>query len=222
MRRLGIASAVCTVAAALGMTLAPSAGAFNVTNWEAGTCKTGIGQCTYFSDASRFFTQAAGHPEEGLTDFSFQTNGLGVPEGSVKDVRVDLPEGLNVDPQAVPQCPKPTFEANPAQCGAMGSQVGISEVTAVSLLGLVPIGLTGALSPPVYNLVPDNGEPALFGFNVNVLGVTDFDIYLRSDVEWAGDYHEGFTISGIPNTVPLVRNRLVFNGQAGGDRKGVG
>jgi len=217
LRRLGIASAMlCVAAALLATTLASTASAFEVTKWEAGTCKAGVGQCTYVSDPSRFFTQAAGHPEEGLTDFSFKTNVLGVPEGNVKDVRVDLPEGLNVDPQAVPQCPKATFEANPAQCAAMGSQVGISEVTAVSLLGLVPIGLTGPASPPVYNLVPNDGEPALFGFNVNVLGVADFDIYLQSDVEWAGDYHEGFTISGIPNTVPLVENRLVFNGQAGG------
>jgi hypothetical protein len=216
VRRLGIASVVCVVAAALGLTLAPGASAFEVTKWEAGTCKTGVGECTYGSESSRFFTQAAGHPEEGLTDFEFKTNGLGVPEGAVRNVRVDLPEGLNVDPQAVPQCPKATFEADPAQCEAMGSKVGISEVRAVSLLGLVPIGLTGPLSPAVYNLEPDPGHPALFGFNVNLLGVVDFDIYLQADVEWAGDYHEGFTISDIPNTVPLIENRLVFNGQAGG------
>jgi hypothetical protein len=209
-------SAVCLVMAALGLTLAPGASAFEVTKWEAGTCKAGLptDPCTYGSPSSRFFTQAAGHPEEGLTDFSFKTNGLGVPEGAVKDVRVDLPEGLNVDPQAVPQCPKATFEANPASCAA--SQVGISEVTAVSLLGLVPVGLTGAMSPPVYDLVPENGEPALFGFNVNLLGVVDFDIYLETEVEWAGDYHEGFTIRNIPNTVPLIENRLVFDGQKGG------
>jgi hypothetical protein len=134
---------------ALGLTAsAPSASAFEVTKWEAGTCKSGVGDCTYASDSSRFYTQAAGHPEEGLTDFEFKTKSLlglplGIPEGSVKDVRVDLPEGLNVNPQAVPQCPKATFEANPAECEAMGSKVGISEVTAVSLLTLVPVGLTG-------------------------------------------------------------------------------
>jgi hypothetical protein len=207
---------------ALGLTAsAPSASAFEVTKWEAGTCKSGVGDCTYASDSSRFYTQAAGHPEEGLTDFEFKTKSLlglplGIPEGSVKDVRVDLPEGLNVNPQAVPQCPKATFEANPAECEAMGSKVGISEVTAVSLLTLVPVGLTGALSPAVYNLVPEDGHPALFGFNVNLAGVVNFDIYLQADIEWAGDYHEGFTISNIPSTVPLIENRLVFNGQTGG------
>jgi hypothetical protein len=213
VRRLGIASVVGIVGATLGLTLAPGASAFGVTKWEAGTCKSGVGECTYGSDPSRFFTQAAGHPEEGLTDFAFEANGItGVPEGNVKDVRVDLPEGLNVDPQAVPQCPKETFEADPTQCEAMGSKVGVSEVSAIKLLGLIPIKLT----PAVYNLVPEQGHPALFGFNVSVPLLLDANVYLVADVEWAGDYHEGFTISNIPNTVPLTENRLVFNGQAGG------
>jgi hypothetical protein len=208
VRRVGIASAACLVAAVVGMTLAASAGAFNVTKWEAGTCKAGIGNCTYGSDPSRFFTQAAGHPEEGLTDFSFETNLLGMPVGNVRQVRVDLPEGLNVDPQAVPQCPKADFEANPSSCAT--SQVGSSQIT--SLTSILPL----PLSFPVYNLVPANGEPALFGFNANVPLIVDADVYLEADVEWAGDYHEGFTIRNIPNFPPLVENRLVFNGQAGG------
>lgn len=212
MRKLGITGAACVLAAALGLTIAPSASAFDVTKWEAGTCKAGLGECTYASDPSRFFTQAAGHPEEGLTDFAFKTNVLSIPEGNVKNVRVDLPEGLNVDPQAVPQCPKETFEADPNQCEAMGSKVGVSEVSAIKLLGLIPIKVTS----PVFNLVPEQGHPALFGFNVTVPLLLDSDIYLVADVEWAGDYHEGFTISNIPNTVPLTENRLVFNGQAGG------
>jgi hypothetical protein len=195
------------MAAAIGMTLAPSAGAFNVTKWEAGTCNAGLGDCTYASDPSRFFTQAAGHPAEGLTDFSFETDFLGTPVGNVRQVRVDLPEGLNVDPQAVAQCPKANFEADPTSCAA--SQVGFSQITSLSTL-FPPISF------PVYNLVPDNGEPALFGFNANVPLIVDADIYLQSDVEWAGDYHEGFTIRNIPSFPPIVRNRLVFNGQAGG------
>jgi hypothetical protein len=206
LRKLGIVSAVCLVVAAFGLTLAPGAGAFGVTKWEAGTCKTGLGECTYGSDPSRFFTQAAGHPEEGLTDFEFESNLLG-PIGNVREVRVDLPEGLNVDPQAVPQCPKATFEANPADCAA--SQVGESFIT--SLSGLIP-----PLPFPVYDLVPQPGEPALFGFNANVPLVVDADVYLEADVEWAGDYHEGFTIRNIPSYPPIIENRLVFNGKAGG------
>ncbi len=212
MRRAGITSAVVGLVVALAAIWAPSAGAFDVTKWEAGTCKAGVTECTYGSPADRFFTQAAGHPEEGLTDFSFKTNAFAVPEGNVKNVRVDLPEGLNVDPQAVSQCPKETFEANPNQCEAMGSKVGVSEVSAIKLIGLLPIKLT----PAVYDLVPEEGHPALFGFHVEVPLLLDANVYLVADVEWNGDYHEGFTISNVPNAVPLTENRLVFNGQAGG------
>src|SRR5438128_6279354 len=105
VRRFGIASAICVVATAIGLLAAPMASAgFGVNKWEAGTCKTDTPACTYGSPSSQFFTQAAGHPPIGLTDFAFNTKPplLPIPglleetDGNVKDVRVDLPEGLNV------------------------------------------------------------------------------------------------------------------------------
>lgn len=200
----------CLVLVACGLFSAASASAaFGIKKWEAGTCTTNVPECTYGSPQAQFFTQAAGHPPAGLTDFELNTAPpLGGPEGKLKDVRVDLPEGLNVDPQAVPQCPKANFEANPASCAA--SQVGISYVTAIS--AALPLQLPF----PVYNLVPDNGTPALFGFNVAFPLVVDADVYLVADVAWNGDYHEGFTISNIPESPPLIRNRLVFDGTKGG------
>jgi hypothetical protein len=209
--RVGILVATATVAAVCAATAAPAAQAeFGVSSWEAGTCKTDVPECTYASPKSQFFTQAAGHPPVGLTDFVFNTGGLlSAPEGNVKDVRVDLPEGLNVDPQAVPQCPKTDFEANPASCAA--SEVGTSIVTSISSVLPLP------LSFPVYNLVPDNGSPALFGFNANVPLLLDADVYLVADVAWESDYHEGFTITEVPKEpVPLVENKLVFDGTKGG------
>ncbi|HEX6228007.1 MAG TPA: hypothetical protein VFZ41_00935, partial [Solirubrobacterales bacterium] len=105
--------------------------------------------------------------------------------------------------------------ADPATCPA-GSAVGESFVTA-SLLG-VPTPLPGP-PPVVYNLVPPEGEPALFG--LHLLGN---DIFLRADVAWESDYHEGFTID-VPETpfaeLPLLeggvvlKNRLVFDGTSG-------
>jgi hypothetical protein len=192
----------------------PASAAFGVSKWEAWTCTSDLPECTYESPGSQFYTQAAGHPEVGLTNFVFNKNGL-LPEGAVRNVRVDLPEGLNVNPQAVPQCPKATFEANPAGCEA--SKVGVSEVSALTLgvleLFEVPIKVTAN----VYDLVPDEGHPALFGFHVEVPLLVSTNVYLQADIEWAGDYHEGFTISEITNAVPLTANRLVFDGQTGGN-----
>ena len=190
--------------------------AFGVSKWEAGTCKTNLPECTYANNPSQFFTQAAGHPPIGLTDFTFNTkNGvppltIGEPDGNVKDVRVDLPEGLNVNPQVTPQCPQATFEASPTACST--SEVGKSEVT-TEVAGVS----VGPISFPVYNLVPPAGHPALFGFRVGIEGIPVANVYLVADVEWAGDYHEGFTISEIPNSLPLIRNRLVFEGTKGGN-----
>lgn len=215
-KRAGILSATSAMAVALMLAvMAPAAGAaFGVSKWEAGTCKSDAPKCTYSSPEAQFFTQAAGHPPTGLTDFAMNVaSGLppigGAPEGAIKDARVDLPEGLNVDPQAVPQCAKASFEANTLNCTA--SQVGISEVTS-EVLG-VPVG---PLPFPVYNLDPPPGVPALFGFSVGLPGIPVANVYLVADVAWNSDYHEGFTISDIPTTLPLVENRLVFDGTKGG------
>ena len=206
---LGVAGAA-TVVLVLIVAAPMAQAAFGISKWEAGTCKSDTvpGKCTYSSPESQFFTQAAGHPPTGLTDFAVNTTG-GVPDGSIKDARVDLPEGLNVDPQAVPQCSKATFESNALECAA--SQVGISEVTS-EIAGL-PVG---PLPFAVYNLDPPQGVPALFGFTVGLPLIPIANVYLVADVAYDSDYHEGFTISDIPTTLPLVENRLVFEGTKGG------
>jgi hypothetical protein len=192
---LGLASAlVALLLAAFG---ASSASAIEVPKWEAGTC---IAEgCTYNGSTSDFFTQAAGHPNFGVTDFEFK-------KGTPRNIRVDLPEGLNVNPQAVPQCPVATFQSNPSSCAA--SEIGTSYVTS----SVLPIA---TLPFKVYNLEPNPGEPALFGFHVNAI-ITSFDVFLETQIEWSSDYHEAFTIRNIPNTLPLEENRLVFFGNDNG------
>lgn len=206
-RRSGVLGAMLIIAA-LALTLAPStaSAAFGVAKWEAGTCNAP--NCNYSSPESVFFTQLGGRPPFGITDFTFNTNVLGLPEGQVRDVRVDLPPGLSVNPQATSaQCTEAQVKSS--SCPG-GSAVGTVEATALNPLGIgVPISTT------VYNVVPKQGEPAEFGFRLNVLGLIDISVFLEGSVHWESDYHEGFTIRAIPNSVPLARNRLIFEGQAG-------
>jgi len=211
-RSLGVLAVLSFVVLGAALMAAPASAAFGIKSWQAGTCKvfdvSPATFCTYSSPNSAFFHQAAGHPGGGGTDFEVNNNLLG-PEGTLSRVRVDLPEGLNVNPQATPQCPKATFEANPADCAA--SKVGTSYVVAFSpLLGGTPLPF------PVYNLVPEQGRPALFGFSAELIpGILDFgDVYLQADIDWSTDYHEGFTIE-VPSNPPLIRNRLVFEGDKG-------
>jgi hypothetical protein len=171
--------------------------------WQAGTCSAE--PCSP-STPGLFFTQAAGHPPIGFTQFIVKHKApVETPVGTLKDVRVDLPVGLSVNPQAGPQCDLATFTANPLIC-PVGAIVGVSEIT---------VSVAGIPGPPVpvqvYNLVPNQGEPALFGFSA--LGS---NVFLKADVEWNGDYHEGFTIA-VPEAPlgTILKNRLVFSGIAG-------
>jgi hypothetical protein len=115
-----LASLVVLAALAL---LAPAAQALSVSVWEAGTCEAK--GCTYASIKSNpkeAFTQSAGHPEWGITSFEVNAPG-GKPEGQVKRIRVDVPEGLAANPQALPSCTRAEFNSNPALCELKGAKV---------------------------------------------------------------------------------------------------
>jgi len=189
--------------------------------WQAGTCKQEPPESAEFCSVAtpgQFFERAAAHPKWGFTQFIVRTKAPGqTPVGELKTIRVDLPVGLSVNPGATPQCKLEVFEADPATCPA-GSAVGESQVTA----SLPPLGIPappadGVTAVPVYNIVPVHGEPARFGMHL-----AGNNVYLRADVAWHSDYHEGFTID-VPQAFdaePLIqgvilKNRLVFQGRAG-------
>jgi hypothetical protein len=193
--------------------------------WQAGTCKADPpppGQCS-IATPGLFYEEAAGHPPKGFTQFIVNhienpTSALlpEIPEGDLRTVRVDLPGGLTVNPQATEQCTL-EGEESPETCAssAPNSKVGTSEVTATNEL----TGLSVTIPPvPVYNIVPREGEPARFGFSV-----ANSDVFLEADVSWESDYHEYFTIhahklevEGIPlGLARVAKNRLVFDGNAG-------
>ncbi len=186
--------------------------------WQAGTCAIDTPPCSVDTPA-QYFEQAAGHPPVGFTQILVKSEG-GKPVGNLKTVRVDLPVGLSVNPQATAaQCEVGAGEHPDSTTCPLASKVGESQVTVSDLLG-APVPLV----VPVYNVVPNQGEPARFGFSL--LGS---DVYLEADVAWDGDFHEGFTIhavnleeEGLPLpplgellAVRLLKNRLVFDGRSG-------
>ncbi|MGN6816988.1 MAG: hypothetical protein ACTHK3_13045, partial [Solirubrobacterales bacterium] len=188
--------------------------------WQAGTCnaeppEAGAKTCSV-DTPEQFFEQAAGHPNWGFTQFIVRSEAPGeTPAGEVKTIRVDLPVGLSVNPGATEQCPLAVFEASAEGCPPE-SKVGKSAVT-VSLLGVPAMPTPPLTEVPVYNVVPVEGESARFG-----LELAGNEVFLEGDVDWSGDYHEGFTIH-VPRASefePLIKglvlkNRLVFNGRAG-------
>jgi hypothetical protein len=206
------------------------AAGFGVTesNFEASTCTES--SCTYKSPKSVFYTQAAGHPQWGITRFELNHTGSGSgrqPEGSpLKRLRVDVPPGLAADPEALEKCAVTQFDANPAGCPS-GSQVGSTELEAVleAVKGL-PV-LLPPLSGTVYNLQAPPGLPLDFGINVEPAGalVTPVHLFLEGHVDWSGDYHEYFEINNVPDEgeilggvrapLTVLKSQLNFNGRAG-------
>lgn len=199
--------------------------------WQAGTCNAeppdpGAELCSV-ATPDQFFEGAGAHPNYGFTQFIIKNEPPGQsPVGELKTVRVDLPVGLSVNPGATERCPLEVFESGAANCQSLHpeSEVGKSQVTA-SLLG-IPTPPTPPLTEvPVYNVEPKFGEAARFG-----LELAENEVFLEGDVDWDGDYHEGFTIH-VPEALPealggilgglggqkglILKNRLVFDGRSG-------
>ncbi len=209
----GAASVFALLVLALALTPAAARAGFGVQerNFEAGTCV--VESCTYASvekDASQAYTQAAGHPQWGITSFELNSHevlpGQHEPEGALKRVRVDVPPGLAADPQALPQCSIEDFNSD--KCPA-DTQVGEDQLT-VYLLADLTIGA------PVYDLQQPPGLPLEFGIHVEVPAkLVDEHILLEGHVDWSGDYHEYFEINNISKTIPILKSKLLFNGRAG-------
>ena len=221
-----------TAAADTGDIIAPSdpANPEVDSGWQAGTCNAeppdpGASLCS-IATPDQFFEGAGAHPNYGFTQFIIKNEAPGeTPVGELKTVRVDLPVGLSVNPGATERCPLEVFEAGAAGCESAYpfSKVGVSQVTA-SILGVPTPPSPPLTEVPVYNVEPVSGEAARFG-----LELAENEVFLEGDVDWSGDYHEGFTIH-VPEALPealggllgmlgqkglILKNRLVFNGRAG-------
>lgn len=240
VRRLLIAAAVMALAvlaapaahADTGDIIAPQNVPHNATDgWQAITCTTDIPECAPESPTAQFFVQAGGHPPIAFTQYTIKQveyeAGKTIPIGSAGTIRVDLPPGLIVNPQASSvQCTLAQFEekkpGDPSEgpnCPA-ASQVGEELLTVKVTLGpnkgnAVP-PTPGATRVPLYNLVPAEGEPALFGFKIGTPPVKK-PVFLKTDVAWESDYHAGFTIElPSPSFGSLTwKSRLVNVGTSG-------
>jgi len=240
VKRLLLVIAVGVLGAAFLAPAAAQAGV-GVQKWESLTCKenadlpTTLGvpepgfestlpkpteQCTG-ETSGKLFTQAGGHPNYGITDFKIDTYRPfllvgGFPTTFLKDITVDTPEGLSVNPEALPQC-----EVAKLEVGACSpeSLVGINYLT-VAAETPVSNECQNEIAPgekecaqarvalPVYNLVPFEGVPSMVGF-LTQSGPTFIEGSL-SPV----DQHVTFHIRDIhppsPTSPPIIESRLVF------------
>lgn len=225
--------------------------------FQAGTCYYDEPFCTSESPDEQLFTQAGGHPPIGFTQYIIRhgeipAGPLGtlmpveepIADRTIKTLRVDLPPGLTVNPQATEKCKRADFETKietePGKFVQVpncpkGSIVGREEVTlVVNTAGVVPAPSppfpAGTFLPkgfvippdpakgtkvPVYNIEPEPGEPARFGFVIAFSKV----VFLETEVAWEDDFHESFTIPLPEPSAPFstLKSRLVNFGQDAGN-----
>ena len=153
--------------------------------WQAGTCNAE--PCSPETPGA-FFTQAAGHPPIGFTQFIIKHgDGLGIEtrSASSRTSGSTCRSASASTRRRRPQCDLATFTANaarlPAQLGrrsqAWSPWRWPASVAAGPRPGLQPRPRTRA-----NRRSSASARPAR-------------NVFLKADVEWNGDYHEGFTIA---------------------------
>ena len=164
--------------------------------------------------------QAGAHPWEVTA--SIASPSVIVPPGieghfiqaveNLKSIAVELPAGFVGDPQAVARCTETQLRAE--ACPA-GSRVGTFAFRGGLLGGssgeFVSTGAGGGAMSAVYNMVPDGGYPAQFGFTV---GTVPVELY-ASVVHGADGYHLRITSTDIPAVIEVVSAAITFFGDPG-------
>jgi hypothetical protein len=181
------------IAAQLALSPGPADAASLISGFKAGVL---VDENTSSPEEKDYATQAASHPDVAFTNFN-----LNIALGSAEFVRVDLPPGLSVNPQAIPRCSQAGTELE-AKC-ASDTQVGTSKAKInVPLLG----GLV-SVAGKVFNMVPPAGAPGDFAFEVTVAGLVHIRTDLVAGVRYypsngqPGDYGEYFKIEKISNVL---------------------
>jgi hypothetical protein len=182
------------------------------------------------------YTQAAGHPSYGVTHFNVNTVGTypnAAPTGVVTHVRTDVGPGVSTNPEAMEKCSMEEFNAIEVAPGfykapecKVGSEIGVNKVTVYLGEKAFPEGGDLPLEGKVYNLEQPTGLASDFGVALplpeelteKLFGKPTGQLYVHTQieggVEWAGDYHDYYTIKVSP-LLPLISSRLVLYGNKG-------
>jgi hypothetical protein len=197
---------------ALAAVSAPAAqAAFGVEKFSAANCKAAYEGCagekltfgpleywfpketTEGEEKVQGYTQAAGHPSWGITDFKVSTVGTfpnEAPTGIVKHVRTDVGPGVSTNPEAMAQCSMEEFgnkEAIPntgfypkpacAEAGPKDTVIGVNYVT-------IYAGPGGVSKSPEISDLPLKGT----AYNVTPAEhwASDFGVALELPIELTG------------------------------------
>jgi hypothetical protein len=156
-------------------------------------------------------TQAGAHPFQLTTTLVLSQTALRHSVALPKDLSFRLPPGLIGNPNAVAQCSEANFAALVLEtnlCPA-SSVVGVATVTAFEpIIGII------TKSVPVFNLIPAQGEPARFGFEV----IGKIPIVIDTAVRSGRDYAVVATVRNATEVAGLLSSQVTLWGVPGDPR----
>ena len=162
--------------------------------------------------------QAGAHPFQLTTTLVLNQTGVNDPEGSrypvklPKDFAFHLPPGFIGNPNAVKQCTIADFAALVSETNLCGPDtvVGVATVSVHEPLA----GKFITVTVPVFNLVPAQGEPARFGFEV----IGKVPIVIDTSVRTGRDYGVDVSVKNATQTAGVLSSVVTFWGVPGDPR----
>ena len=156
-------------------------------------------------------TQAGSHPYQLTTSFALNQNADPLkPPALPRNLRFNLPPGLIGNATLLPQCSDLDFRhvvsgGEENLCPA-DTVLGVATVTVDEPFILELI----TLPVPLFNLVPEKGEPARFGFEVVQAPVT-----IDASVRTGSDYGVSVDVSNISQLAAFLSSTVTFWGVPG-------
>ena len=158
-------------------------------------------------------TQAGSHPFQLTTTFALnkdaetvERKGESMPEAKPpaldKDLHFELPPGLVGNPTVFPQCTDLQFSERARKSN--GEEAQFNECPDDTAMGVAQVTITEIHAPPVplFNLVPSEGEPARFGFEI-----VGYPIILDTSIRTGGDYGVVVSVNNISQTLGFLAAR---------------
>jgi hypothetical protein len=159
-------------------------------------------------------TQAGAHPFQLTTTLELNQTAERQPVALPREVSFELPPGLvgSANPAAVPQCSMTDFAAlvETTNLCSPASVVGVATVTANE----PEVAHVFTATVPVFNLVPAQGEPARFGFEV----IGKVPIIIDTEVETGRQYNVKATVRNADQVAGLLSSQVTLWGVPGDKR----
>jgi hypothetical protein len=175
-------------------------------------------------------TQAGSHPFQ--TSFTVAMNQgvddgpiihgkpFTLPAGIAKDLRFNLPPGLVGDPTAIPSCSIGAFLHHVPNGNECPADTAIGVATIFLNIGNPQSPSLGGLgyttqTVPVFNVEPQIGEPARFGFYLTLAG---FGVLIDTSLRAGGDYGVTSTTGNISQLASFLSGDVTLWGVPGDPR----